>query len=340
MSSLFSTSGLARACARHPWRVIASWGVMLLLALVAARGLSQALTSKVSFTGTPESRAGGLLLQRGFGTSDRTTETVVVHSDRLTVDDPAFQQVVQQTTAALRGLSGIVGSAVNVYQARAAGSAEAAALVSADRHTTLIPVTLSGEFDQLKPRAGEYLGVVNAQGTADVEVLTVGTLSAYQVSNQAAERDLRRAEVVTLIPSLVILVVVFGALVAAGIPLVLSGVSILTAIGLTALVGRLMDLSFFIVNMITMVGLAIGIDYTLFIISRYREERRNGLTPDEAMRVTGATASKAALFSGLTVCLALSGLLLLPATVLRSLARIIHEGPCRAARRSQRGWPG
>ncbi|HET7034390.1 MAG TPA: ISAs1 family transposase [Thermomicrobiaceae bacterium] len=319
MSALFSTSGLARACARHPWRVIASWVVVLLLALIAARGLSQALTSKVSFTGTPESREGALLLQSGFGTSDRLTETVVVHSDRLTVDDPAFQQVVQQTTAALRGMSDVVGSAVNLYEARAAGSPQAAALVSADRHTTLIPVTLSGDLNQLKPHADEYLRTVRTQGTNDVDVLTVGALSVYQVSNQAAEHDLRRAEVVTLIPSLLILIAVFGALLAAGIPLVLSAVSILTAIGLTALVGRLMDLSYFIVNMITMVGLAIGIDYTLFIISRYREERRLGLDPDEAMRVTGATASKAALFSGITVCLALSGLLLLPATVLRSL---------------------
>ena len=122
-----------------------------------------------------------------------------------------------------------------------------------------------------------------------------------------------------MLAALVVLVVVFGALVAAGVPLVLAIVSIIVAVGLTALLGRVMDLSFFIVNMITMIGLAVGIDYALFIVERYREERRNGRPKQQAIEIAGGTASKAVLFSGATVVLALLGMFLIPTVVFRSL---------------------
>jgi len=118
---------------------------------------------------------------------------------------------------------------------------------------------------------------------------------------------------------LIILVVVFGALVAAGVPIVLALFSIAVAFGLTALIGRFWDLSFFITNMITMIGLAVGIDYALFIVERYREERRRGRPKLEAIEMAGGTASKAVLFSGMTVVFALLGLFLIPTSIFRSL---------------------
>ena len=107
-------------------------------------------------------------------------------------------------------------------------------------------------------------------------MLTVGDLSVDDAFNRHARRTWPRAKGSAWWPHWSILVVVFGALVAAGVPVVLAVVSIIVAIGLTALLGRVMDLSFFIVNMITMIGLAVGIDYALFIVERYREERRRG----------------------------------------------------------------
>ena len=109
--------------------------------------------------------------------------------------------------------------------------------------------------------------------------------------------------------ALVILLVVFGAVVAAGLPIVLSLIAITVAVALTALVGQTFDVSVFAINMISMMGLATGIDYSLFIISRYREERALGRGKIDAITVTGGTASRAVLFSGLTVVLALLGLL-------------------------------
>ena len=112
----------------------------------------------------------------------------------------------------------------------------------------------------------------------------------------------------------------FGAVVAAGLPIVLSLIAITLAVALTALVGQTFDVSVFAINMISMMGLATGIDYSLFIISRYREERALGRDKIDAITVTGGTASRAVLFSGLTVVLALLGLLIVPTNIFASLA--------------------
>ncbi len=116
------------------------------------------------------------------------------------------------------------------------------------------------------------------------------------------------------------MLIVFGALVAGVIPIASGVASITVAISIVALVGRLFKFSFFVTNMIAMMGLALGIDYSLFIISRYREERSRGLDKLAAIEATGATASRAVFFSGLTVVIALLGMLIVPTTIFRSLA--------------------
>ena len=109
-------------------------------------------------------------------------------------------------------------------------------------------------------------------------------------------------------------------MVAAGLPILLSLLAITMAVGLTALVGQTFDVSVFAINMMSMMGLATGIDYSLFIISRFREERARGRDKLDAIAVTGGTASRAVLFSGLTVVLALLGLLIVPTNIFASLA--------------------
>ncbi len=107
-------------------------------------------------------------------------------------------------------------------------------------------------------------------------MLTVGAISCNDEFNNISSTDLSKAERFALPITIVILLVVFGALVAAAVPMILSIAAIIVALGLTALVGNLMDLSFYVENMIFMIGFAVGIDYALFIISRYREERSHG----------------------------------------------------------------
>jgi RND superfamily putative drug exporter len=318
---MFSTARLARFSARHPWYIVAIWCVLLALAVGAATGLGDALTNEGDFTNRPESvRADDLLKDRLRGGQDQpVTETVIVHSDSATVDDAAFRQTVEQTAVRLRALPAVVSNVTTFYEADAAGAPESAQLVSADRHTALMPVTLVGDIDAASEHVDEYLAAVAVQNREGIQVLTVGDISVGDEFNRLAESDLIKGEGIGLLAALIILVVVFGALVVAGVPLVLAIASIIVAIGLTAMLGRMMDLSFFIVNMITMIGLAVGIDYSLFIVERYREERRHGRPKLQAIEITGGTATKAVVFSGTTVVLALLGMFLIPTVIFRSL---------------------
>src|SRR5437899_8138998 len=134
-----------------------------------------------------------------------------------------------------------------------------------------------------------------------------------------AQHDLETGESIGIPIALVVLIIVFGALLAAGVPLVLGILAIVVAVGLSALLGHVSQLSFFITNMITFMGLAVGIDYSLFIVSRYREERRGGRDKLGAIEVAGSTANRAVLFSGMTVVLALVGMLIVPTKIFVSL---------------------
>ena len=313
MPSFFSTGGLARASAGHPWRVVGIWVVLLVLAVVATTGLGDVLTTESAILSHPDSVKGADLLEQRLRGEEPVSETVIVRSQRATVDDAAFQAVVEQTASDLLGMTGIVAAADTYY---ASGNP---ALVSADQHTTLILVTFVGTLDDAEGHVGAYLDTVTAQRGNGFEVYSAGDISVSDEFNRIAESDLQTAEIIGLPIALIILVVVFAALVAAGIPIVVALVAILGALGLTAIVGRVFELSFFVTNMITLIGLAVGIDYALFVVERYREERRRGSAVREAIGMAGDTASKAVLFSGITVVLALMGMLLIPTTIFRSL---------------------
>ena len=141
-----STERLASFSARHPWWVVGVWVLFLVLAIAASPGLKSALTGdEMKFLNNPESVKGQTLLaQEMTGTSD-FDETVLVHSDTLTVDDPAFQQRVEGAAAALLAEHGTVAQAFTYYQAGLFSPEAAGSMVSADRHTTLIPVSFAGD---------------------------------------------------------------------------------------------------------------------------------------------------------------------------------------------------
>jgi RND superfamily putative drug exporter len=192
-------------------------------------------------------------------------------------------------------------------------------MTSSDGTVALVVVTLTGDGDTSALAAPVVEKVNEADGAAGFRVTTIGNGSVNTEFNELAEETLQRGEVLGIPAALVILVVVFGAAVAAGIPLLLAIVSIVVAVGLTAVVGQIMDLSTFVMNMITMIGLAVGIDYSLFVVQRFREERAKGSPVVEAIERAGDSATRAVFFSGITVVIALMGLLYMPDTVMRSL---------------------
>lgn len=323
-----STSRISASSAKHPWRTIGFWLVLLVVgAACAALFLSDGLTTEIELLNNPESVQGQNLLEERMGYETPLTETIVVSSDSLTVDDPEFKGVVDGVFAQLATMPELVdqdpAKTIDYYDAAAASDpgtqAQAAQLVSEDRSTLLIPVTLIGELDETNDAAEGYIDAIEAQGNDAIRVDSVGDMTTNHTFSTISEEDLIRAEVVGLPIALIVLMVVFGAVVAALIPVGSALAAVAIATGIAALVGLRFDLSFFITNMISVIGLAVGIDYALFVIERYREERRRGLSKQEAIARAGGTATKAVVFSGLTVVFALLGLFLMPNSVFRSL---------------------
>jgi RND superfamily putative drug exporter len=288
---------------------------MLVFAAMSASTLNDALTTEGGFLNSPESQKGADLLEERLRGEDPVTETVIIRSESETVDDAAFQAVVESVVAEVSAVPDLVTDAASYY------STGNEALVSDDRHSTVVAVTLAGELDDAEERVPDYEAALEhaAASASGFQVLSVGDATLAEEFNTIAEEDLARGEMIGLAVAIVILIAILGTLVAAGLPIIVGFLSIFVAVGLAALVGRTMELSFFIVNMIFMIGLAVGVDYALFIISRYREERERGHDKLSAIEVAGATASKAVLFSGATVVLALMGMLLVPETTFRSL---------------------
>jgi uncharacterized membrane protein YdfJ with MMPL/SSD domain len=303
------TERLARACARSPWRVLGGWVLALVASVVLiATFLGEALTSTAEvMTPTDAKRADQLLAERR-GSGPAPSEVVVVRSPTLTAEDPAFQDQLRR----LR------------QQALATGTLDQAAMaraeelpVSPDRHAVLLPLPLRADAD-IEPLV-ELVQAADGQGGFDVAIL--GEATADRDFEELSGQDLREGELLFGLPAaIVVLLLVFGSLVAGLVPLLLAIASIVVAIALAALVGQGFALSVFVVNMITGMGLALGIDYSLFVLSRFREERAGGRQVADAIGTAGATASRSVLFSGLAFALAMVGMVLVPDTILRSLA--------------------
>ena len=299
------TQRLATASARHPWRTVGAWVVAILVSFVLmVFFLGDALSGEAEQLNNPESeQAYDLLGERLPATpGEFTTDVVLVRSESLEADQPRFQAKVDRVLDRLR----LTPGAENVVDEPAARS----------DHAVAIAVGLSDEV------AAE--NVAELLEAEDDETFDLYATGEWMVENDFAhlsQEDLEKGELQFGLPvALIVLLLVFGAVVAGLIPLVLAIVAIITALGLTALVGIQYDLSIFTVNMLTGMGLALGIDYSLFIVSRFREERSAGRDKLEAIGATGTTASRAVLFSGIAFVIAMLGLLIIPNTIFRSLA--------------------
>jgi putative drug exporter of the RND superfamily len=326
---------IARACARRPWRALAAWAIVLAGAgVLTALYMGSALSSEVRFTNNPESKRADALIAASFSNSDKPQELVILRSPTLTVDDPAFQRQTAALTAGVLALGPYVVESVVDYT-----KTPSPALISTDRHAAVAVFTMAGDAETADANAEQVAAAAKAAGEApadgaggavvagsvgsgsgDFAVLVTGNGTINHDFGAIAESDLRTGEMFGVGIALVILVLVFGALVTAVVPLLLAMGSILLALGITSLLGQVMDLSFFITNMITMIGLAMGIDYSLFVVSRYREERAGGREKIEAIAKAASTASRSVLFSAVAVILALAGLFLVPSTLFHSMA--------------------
>ena len=309
-----STESLARSAGSHPWRTLVVWiAAFVASGVLSSQFLGDALTTDTDFTNEPEAKEAATLLEEGMRGPNEGIEFVVVTA-LSTVTEPAYRGYVDDLQTEIAALGPDVVQEVGSYLTDEGP-------VSESGRTTLLPVTLaategSSATDQAEVLGDTVKGVAPPRG---FEALVAGPATLENDFIRLAEEGLQKGETIGLAVALVVLVFVFGAVVAGLIPIIMGVVAIAMALGAAAVFGLIFDLPFFIANIITMIGLAVGIDYSLFIVSRYREERAAGREVLNAITRAGATASRAVFFSGLTVVVALMGMLLPPNTIYRSI---------------------
>jgi putative drug exporter of the RND superfamily len=306
---------LALASARHPWRTIGVWAAAMVLAFVAIGALlGGALTTEGNPTNNPQSERAKDVREAAFSSASSAaiTDIVVVRSSQYTVDAPPFRAFV-------RRLAGEVGKAEDVESVRTYLRANDPSLVSRDRHATMVLLAMP---DESSSGIDDVISAVKEADASSAFAVTVtGQRTVNHDFNQLSEDDLRSGELQFGLPAaLVVLLLVFGTVVAGFVPLLIALPSIVVALSFVAVLGHAFSLSIFVVNMLTGMGLALGIDYALFVVSRFREERGRGREKLDAISASALTANRAVLFSGTTFVIAMFGMFIVPNSIMRSLA--------------------
>src|SRR4051795_6224839 len=305
-----SPQAWARRCAARPWRTVLAW-VLLVVASIAISGalLSGALTTESTFTGTPDSKRADDLRESRLGVKVPIRDVVIVRAK----DSGDAAGLAAAVSAVHDRVAKLGRDVVSVAPA-------AQAPVSQDGRSALLALTIPGDVADADPKIEQVIAAAQKVDRPGYEVLVTGDATLSRDLTKLSESDLQKGEGIGIPIALVILVFVFGAVVAAFIPVLLAMFAIIVGVALIALIGTVSPLSFFAVNMLTFMGLAVGIDYSLFVVSRFREERSRGLDVEAAVERSASTAGRAVMFSGLTVVLALVGMLIVPSQIFVSLA--------------------
>ena len=256
-----------------------------------------------------DSHTAAVLADKSF--AQRSPDAVIIYrsADR-TVDDPAFRQAVEGVLDALPATA-VTGS-VDYWRSGMP------ALVSNDRRSTYTLLNFVGEDDNAKQNS--YLKVKDKLSAAGLQTIQGGNTPAGYEAGQQVGNDLGMAEGLSFPVLFIFLVVVFGGLVAASLPLAVGGLSILGSMAVLRLFAQFTDISVFAMSLVTILGLAVAIDYGLFIVSRFREEMELGHSGADALARTLATAGRTVAVSGVTVAVALASMAFFPFAFLKSMA--------------------
>ena len=298
------TARAARWSASHRRTAIFGWlaFVLVVFAIGSAAGV---VNMKDQEFGIGDSHAAEKVLANEFP-SDRAGEQVLLQSRNGRLDRAELKSAVDDLTARLERVPAVAAIRSPLDPANAGQ-------LSRDGRSALVTFQLTGDPDTASDRVGPALAATAAVQRAHPGLFIgeVGDGSANKAINERISADFQRAEVTSLPVTLVILVLAFGALVAAGIPLLLGLTAVMATLGLTALFSHLMHVDQSINSVILLIGLAVGVDYSLFYLRREREERARGRSPAAALEVAAATSGRAVLVSGLTVMTAMAGMLLM-----------------------------
>ena len=299
-------SALARAATRRPLTVMLLWGLFLLLGFGLGTGVFARLSDNVPEVPGTESQSAAEYLER----ADPAGESISGVVAGTAVADPKLRAEVGRAVADVRAVEG-VAAVPDPYTTRG--------LTAEDGRALIIPVTLKGGLDddaqeRTLDAAADRLREIDAP---DVHV-SGGPLLGQQLGERAQE-DVKFAEIVSLPVVLALLLVVFGGLRSALMPLVIAISGIAGAFLALFAFSEVTDISVYAIQVTTMLGLGLAVDYALLMLMRFKEERRHTEDVVEAVHRTVGAAGRTVLFSGLTVAVSLTGLLVFPSVFLRSM---------------------
>ncbi|HEY2949311.1 MAG TPA: MMPL family transporter [Micromonosporaceae bacterium] len=294
---------------RWRWAVLGAGLVLVALGVTWGTGVFGALTGGGFDDPGSESVRAHDRIEAELGSQDINL-VVLYTTPAATVDQPALRDPVVAAVARMRQ-SPEVASVTSWYDTQNPG------LVSADRHATYAAVRLKATDEDAVMDAFERLRpTLDAPG---VQTQVGGPAAFLQQTNERTTEDIARAETLSMPILLILLTLIFGGLVAATTPLLIGGLAILGAFVATRALSTVTDMSIFAINIITLIGLGMAIDYSLFMVSRFREELARGLSTRDAIVRTMTTAGRTVAVAGLTITLALASLLIFPQVFLRSM---------------------
>ena len=302
---------VGRWSARHRLAAILGWLVFVVMAV----GLGSALgTNDLGLEdGAGESARAEATLAQAFPEAAEEAVLVQALPGGPRPGDPAFG-------AAVRSVVDAVSRQPGVQELR--DPRDTPSQISDDGRSALVRFEIAGDDDEAETRAEAVLDAVERaqQQHPSVRIEQFGKASAGLAVSRQHDEDMRRSETISLPLTLAVLVVAFGALVAAGVPLLLAVTAVAAAIGLVAPVSRLVPMDESIGSAIFLIGLAVGVDYSMFYLRREREERAAGRGREAAVEAAAATSGRAVLVSGVTVMLSLAGLFFAGASLFASFA--------------------
>ena len=302
---------VGRWSARHRWPVVIAWVVLILAAVPLALRTPDALRSGGFIRDDLESARAKALLETEIGVPEAAL-VIVIHSEALRAGEPAFESAAAAALAGVPSAPFVRSVIPHTLSTRQ---------VSADGHTAYDIVLLNLSADD-SPEAlpGIRAAIQEAPG---LEIGLSGGPAFYGDVQEVTESDLQRSELISLPLAALALLLVFGSVIASGVPLVVGGAAVVVALAGIFLVASVTPMSIFVLNLATLLGLGLGVDYSLLMTSRFREEmsarewRREAV--EDAVGETVRTAGRAVFFSGLTVLLGLLGLVLFEFMILRSV---------------------
>ncbi len=302
---------LGRWTADHVRAVAIVWAVVAVTLGVFAPRVETALSGAGWQANGSESVNARSLIQANFAGLSSSALMVVVHSQGLVATDPAFRQTVARVEQVLRGNAHVA----SVQPPRAGAS------ISADGHTAVVSAGAKGDPTAMVAAADTLKSTLKNAGGAGVSVSLTGASGMWSDFNTANRNAMMKSELFSWPVTLVILALAFGSLVAAGLPLLLTILGLVASAGLLTLLTNSFEISIWAMNFALMFALALGIDYALFVVHRFRGAFFGSrLDARDAVAVTMDTAGKAVLFSGLTVLISLSAVMLVPSPAFRSMA--------------------